>query len=204
MTPIARRVRRKHAGRTAARALLQERGDPDGAEQWYRRAIGAGNPVAMSHLGALLQERGDLDGAERLWRRAADAGNTAAMAHLGALFHERGDPDEAEYAHAFRDLGRVDESRRFASISADEAARQHRARRGSLAQATLTRAALEEHDLESAATSATLTVELAAAVRSSRSIEAVQDLRQRFDAHRDSPAVIEFLELADTLLPQAS
>jgi len=108
-----------------------------------------------------------------------------------------------EYAHAFRDLGRSDEMTMFASRSADEAARQQRARRGSLANATLARAALDSHDLEAAGRAATTTVELAVTVRSSRSIEAVADLRARLRGHETSPAVAEFYDLADALLPRA-
>jgi hypothetical protein len=105
-----------------------------------------------------------------------------------------------EYAHAFRDLDRPTESTTFATRSAEEAAHQNRARRGSLAHATLARAALANHDLEAAAPAASSTVRLAAAVRSSRSIDAVQDLRTRLRDHGISPAVAEFCELADTVL----
>jgi len=106
-----------------------------------------------------------------------------------------------EYAHAFRDLDRQAESATFAQRSADEAARQHRARRGSLAHATLARAALSDHDLEAAAAAASTTAELAASVRSSRSTGAVADLCQRLRPHDHSPPVAEFLALADTLFP---
>lgn len=104
-----------------------------------------------------------------------------------------------EYAHAFRDLDRPAESTNFAQRSADEAARQHRARRGSLAHATLARAALADHDLGSAAHAATTTATLAATVRSSRSTEAVVDLCERLRPHGDSPAVAEFLAVTETL-----
>jgi transcriptional regulator with XRE-family HTH domain len=106
-----------------------------------------------------------------------------------------------EYANAFCDLNRSDESVTFATLSAREAEHQHRARRGSLAHATLARAALLDHDLELAATEAITTVELAAKVRSSRSIEAVHGLRTHLRDHDNSPAVARFFALADTLLP---
>jgi transcriptional regulator with XRE-family HTH domain len=109
-----------------------------------------------------------------------------------------------EYAHAFRDLSRPAESIAFATRSAEEAARQHRARRGSLAHATLARAALIDHDIEAAASAATTTVELAATVRSSRSTEAVQDLRTRLRDHDGSPPVADFFELANSILPISS
>jgi hypothetical protein len=62
-------------------------------------------------------------------------------------------------------------------------AQQRRPRRGSLAHATLARAALAEHNLERAATEATNTVEWAVAVKSSRSLEAVADSRHRLAEH---------------------
>lgn len=81
---------------------------------------------------------------------------------------------------------------------------KHEALRGSLAHATLARAALIEHDVEAAASAATSTVELAATVRSSRSTEAVDDLRARLRQHDGSPAVADFFELADTILPTSA
>jgi hypothetical protein len=106
-----------------------------------------------------------------------------------------------EYAHAFRDLDRPDEATHFATLSATEAAQQNRARRGSLAHATLARTALAERDLDAAAAQATTTVQLAATVQSSRSVEAVADLRTRLKPHDDSPPVAEFFDIADALLP---
>ena len=55
-----------------------------------------------------------------------------------------------------------------------------------------------------AASAATATVELAAPVRSSRSTEAVNDLRARLRDHDQAPAVAEFFELADTILPTST
>lgn len=113
---------------------------------------------------------------------------------LGAYLH-------GEYANAFHDVDRPNEAARFAALSADEARQQGRARRGSLAHATLARSALDDHDLEVAAAEATTTVELAATVTSSRSIEAVADLRSRLSGHTGSPAVVDFLDRASVLLP---
>jgi transcriptional regulator with XRE-family HTH domain len=107
-----------------------------------------------------------------------------------------------EYANAFRDLGRPSETQRFASVSANEASCQNRARRGSLAHATLARSALVTRDLEAAAAAASTTVRLAVAVKSRRSTDAVNDLRERMTEHKASPAVSEFFELADALVPQ--
>jgi hypothetical protein len=87
-----------------------------------------------------------------------------------------------EYAHAFRDIDRPNETAAFAARSAEEAHRQSRGRRGSLAHATLARAAIVQHDLESAAA-------------------AVSDVRNRLADHQDSLPVAEFFDLANTLLP---
>jgi len=88
-----------------------------------------------------------------------------------------------EYAHAFRDLERPGETAAFAKLSADDSARQRRARRGSLAHAAMARAALSDHDLPAATASGMRAVELAATVKSSRSNGAVRDLRMRFQIH---------------------
>lgn len=101
-------------------------------------------------------------------------------------------------------LERPDEATRFAALSADEAQQQGRARRGSLAHATLARAAFADHDFNVAAAQATKTVQLAATVQSSRSIEAVADLRTRLVLHDNSSAVAEFIEVADALLPMSA
>lgn len=102
-----------------------------------------------------------------------------------------------EYAHSYRDLDLSEPAGSYAALSAADARRQNRARRGSLAQATIARAALTDHDLPAAADAATTTVRLAATVRSSRSAEAVADLRARLEPHAESPPVGEFLELAE-------
>jgi hypothetical protein len=72
---------------------------------------------------------------------------------------------------------------------------------GSLAHATLARAALANHDLEAAATEAASTVRLASTVRSSRSADAVADLRHWLNPHQDSRPVADFFDLANSLLP---
>ena len=75
---------------------------------------------------------------------------------------------------------------------------------GAHSPATLSRAALADHDLETAATAAMTMVQLAATVHSSRSTQAVEDLRQRLQGHDDSRAVSGFLVLAETLFPMSS
>jgi hypothetical protein len=102
-----------------------------------------------------------------------------------------------EHANTFRDLERPTETMHFAQISAEDAERQ----RGSFSQAAIARAALDTHDLAAAAAAATESAKLAAGVQSSRSIEAVVDLRNRLHRHDSSPDVIEFLEVSRNLLP---
>jgi hypothetical protein len=106
-----------------------------------------------------------------------------------------------EYAHTFRDLERPDEAAHFARLSITESERQNRARRGSMAQAALSRSALDNHDLEAAASAGMAAAKLAATVKSSRSVEAVADLRTRLSRHRDSRAVRDFLDVSGALLP---
>ncbi|GAA1268461.1 hypothetical protein GCM10009634_09580 [Saccharothrix xinjiangensis] len=109
-----------------------------------------------------------------------------------------------EYAHTFRDLHRPDEAAHFARLSIAESERQNRARRGSLAQAALSRSALDNHDLEAAAAAGVVAAKLAAGVKSTRSTEAVTDLRTRLRDHHNSPVVREFLDLSGALLPAMS
>ncbi|MFD4674884.1 hypothetical protein ACFWNN_34525 [Lentzea sp. NPDC058450] len=106
-----------------------------------------------------------------------------------------------EHAHTFRDLERADEASRFAQLSIAEAERQNRARRGSMAQAALARASINSHDLEAAASAGMAAAKLAATVKSSRSVEAVADLRVRLRHHSASPAVRDFMDVSGALLP---
>jgi hypothetical protein len=106
-----------------------------------------------------------------------------------------------EYAHAFRDLARPQEASEFANLSINEAQRQNRARRGAMSQAALARAAIDSHDLPAAAAAGLAAAKLAANVKSSRSIEAVTDLRVRLRDHHSSPAVREFLDVSGALMP---
>lgn len=106
-----------------------------------------------------------------------------------------------EYAHSFRDLEQPAEADMHAVLSADAAALQKRARRGSLANAAIARAALSDHDLPKAASAALTATQLASTVKSSRSTGAVADLRSRLQDHRESPEVREFFEQSDALIP---
>ncbi|MEU7482179.1 helix-turn-helix transcriptional regulator [Lentzea sp. NPDC042327] len=109
-----------------------------------------------------------------------------------------------EHAHTFRDLERPDEAAHFAGLSIAESERQNRARRGSMAQAALARAAIDSHDLEAAASAGMAAAKLAATVKSSRSVEAVSDLRVRLRSHAGTPAIRDFMDVSGALLPAMS
>ena len=79
-------------------ALLQQRGDLEGAETAYRRGDERGYGTAASNLGVLLQQRGDLEGAEAAYRRGDERGHGAAAAGVGVLLAQRGDLEGAEAA----------------------------------------------------------------------------------------------------------
>ncbi|MCO1577673.1 hypothetical protein M8C13_18105 [Crossiella sp. SN42] len=147
-----------------------------------------------------------------------DGKSAALNVHLSEKAFESIDPENepewarfidvaylnGEYAHAFRDLKRPNEAAQFARLSVAEAERQNRARRGSLAQAALARAALDDHDLTAAASAGLAAAKLAATVKSSRSVEAVTDLRVRMRDHSGSPSVREFLDVSGALMPAMS
>jgi transcriptional regulator with XRE-family HTH domain len=105
-----------------------------------------------------------------------------------------------EYACTFRDLGRPQETAHFAQLSAEEAKRQRRARRGSLAHAALADAAIGRNDVDEAAHEALTTVRLAATVDSSRSRDAVHGLRVKLQPNEDVASVAEFMETSRVLM----
>lgn len=141
----------------------------------------------------------------------AAARSVGESQHLFAMVDHENEPEWArfidgaylngEYAHVFRDLHQPDRATEYANASANIAHQQRRARRGSLAQAALARAALDSHDLEAAAIAGVEAVTLAASVKSSRSVGAVSDLRERLAPHQGSPAIRDFFETAQLLMP---
>lgn len=188
-------------------------GNPDQGVQ-LARAGRAGlaqgySPACLADLHA-LQARAEA--------AMGDAKSAAHNVHLSEKAFESTDPANepewarfidvaylnGEYAHTFRDLERPDEATQFARVSVADAERQNRARRGSLAQAALARAAIDAHDLSAAASAGLAAAKLAATVKSSRSVEAVTDLRLRLHNHSGSPAVREFLDVSGALMPAMS
>jgi transcriptional regulator with XRE-family HTH domain len=185
-------------------------GNPDQGVQ-LARAGRAGlakgySPACLADLHA-LQARAEA--------AMGDAKAAAQNVHLSEKAFESADPENepewarfidvaylnGEYAHTFRDLERPEEASMFARVSAADSERQNRARRGSLAQAALARAAIDAHDLPAAASAGLAAAKLAATVKSSRSVEAVADLRLRLRDHSGSPAVREFLDVSGALMP---
>ncbi|ONK13338.1 transcriptional regulator [Streptomyces sp. MP131-18] len=108
-----------------------------------------------------------------------------------------------EHANTFRDLGDADAAQEHARRSIGHARQQKRARRGSMSQAALAVSHLQRRDLEAAHGAGLRAVSLAGQVKSSRSVEAVQDLQRRmrpFGRHR---LVADFNERAAQLVSAA-
>lgn len=106
-----------------------------------------------------------------------------------------------EYANAFADLGQSQEALLFAQSSAEQAIQQHRSRRAALAYAVLAKSALAMHDLEAASVAAQRGLELAMTVSSCRSRHAIKEVHESLLAHRQSPHVNSYLNVAEALLP---
>lgn len=62
--------------------MLAQQGKSEEAEQFYRRAIDAGDVDALNDLAVLLKEQGQTEEAEELYRRAIDSGNVDAPNNL--------------------------------------------------------------------------------------------------------------------------
>jgi len=103
-----------------------------------------------------------------------------------------------EWANAFGDIARPTESTRFARLSATEAHTQNRARRGTLSQAALARAALTNGhiDLDAAVHNAHRALDLAITVKSSRCIHAITELRARLQPFHTVTLARDFDERA--------
>lgn len=104
-----------------------------------------------------------------------------------------------EHANTFCDLGQADNIGEHAQRSIDYARKQNRARRGALSQAALATSHLERNDLDAAYSAGLRTLALARKVKSSRTIETVQDLRQRMRPFGNHRLVADFNERAREL-----
>jgi Flp pilus assembly protein TadD len=79
--------------------LLEEHGDPAGAEAAYRRAAGRGDAVGAFNMGTLLVRQGKETDAMEAFLRADELGDSAAASNLGVLLEEHGDLAGAEGAY---------------------------------------------------------------------------------------------------------
>ncbi|WP_434600104.1 transcriptional regulator [Streptomyces sp. A5-4] len=104
-----------------------------------------------------------------------------------------------EHANTFRDLGEADQAEAHARESIAHAQRQKRARRGAMSQAALAVSYLQRKELEGAYKAGLRTLTLAGQVRSSRAVEAVQDLQRRMRPFGDHRLVADFNERAREL-----
>lgn len=92
-----------------------------------------------------------------------------------------------EHANTMRDLGEAKAAEEHARRSIDHAKTQNRARRGAMSQAALAVSHLQRRDLDGAYAAGLRTLRLTGQVKSSRAVEAVQDLQRRmapFGSHR--------------------
>jgi hypothetical protein len=101
-----------------------------------------------------------------------------------------------EHANTFRDLGDADAAAEHAGRSIGCAKRQGRARRGAMSQAALAVSHLQRRDLESAYAAGLRTLSLSRQVKSSRCVEAVQDLQRRMRPFGRNRLVADFNERA--------
>ncbi|WP_414170841.1 transcriptional regulator [Streptoverticillium reticulum] len=99
-----------------------------------------------------------------------------------------------EWANAFRDIDQPDHAEEHARASIVHARKQNRARRGAMSQAALAVTHLQRRDLEAAHAAGVRTLDLARRVKSSRSVEAVQDLQRRMIPFGKHPLVADFTE----------
>ncbi|MBQ0829334.1 transcriptional regulator [Streptomyces sp. RG38] len=108
-----------------------------------------------------------------------------------------------EHANTMRDLGDSEAAEEHAARSIEHARMQRRARRGAMSHAALAVSHLQRRDLDAAYSVGLRTLRLTGRVKSSRAVEAVQDLQRRmrpFGSHR---LVADFDERARELVAAA-
>ena len=142
---------------------------------------------------------------------AAHAVTQSERAHERARLDE--EPDWAafidiaylhgEHANTFRDLGDAESAAEHARRSIDAATQQKRARRGAMSQAALAVSHLQQRDLDSAYAAGLRTLKLSHQVKSSRCVEAVQDLQRRMQPFGQNRLVADFNERARELVTAA-
>ncbi|MEV6395603.1 transcriptional regulator [Streptomyces sp. NPDC051907] len=108
-----------------------------------------------------------------------------------------------EHANTFRDLEDAATAEEHAQQSIDHARKQERARRGAMSQAALAVSHLQRGDLEAAHAAGVRTLTLSRRVKSSRCVEAVQDLQRRMEPFGTHRLVADFNERARELVVAA-
>lgn len=166
-----------------------------------RHGLRGASPACLADLWALegraLAQLGEKAAATRAVtesERAAEGINADAEQEW-ALFI---DPAylHGEHAMTLRDNGDSAGAAEQAKRSIDHARMQKRARRGALSQAALASAYLLQRDVEQAHAAGLRTLTLAGQVKSSRAIEAVQDLQRRMTPFGKNRLVADFNERA--------
>ncbi|WP_037601585.1 hypothetical protein [Streptacidiphilus rugosus] len=153
-------------------------------------------------------------------RALARLGDKRAAAHAvaeGERIYESVNPDDepewarfidpaylnGEHANTLRDIGDNDRAAEFARRSIAHARSQQRARRGAMSQAALAASHLQRRDLEAAHAAGVRTLNLSRQVKSSRCIEAVQDLQRRMIPFGQHQLVADFNERTREFLSAA-
>ncbi|MFD5901709.1 transcriptional regulator [Streptomyces microflavus] len=105
-----------------------------------------------------------------------------------------------EHANTMRDLGDSQAAEEHANRSIEHARKQNRARRGAMSHAALAVSHLQRRDLDAAYSAGMRTLKLSGQVKSSRAIEAVQDLQRRMQPFGSNRLVADFNEHARELV----
>ncbi|GHE58290.1 hypothetical protein GCM10018785_29360 [Streptomyces longispororuber] len=108
-----------------------------------------------------------------------------------------------EHANTFRDLGMPKEAKLHARKSIAHAREQERARRGAMSHAALAASHLQRDNLEAAYSAGLRTLKLSKQVKSSRCVEAVQDLQRRMNRFGNHRLVVDFKDRARELVTAA-
>jgi hypothetical protein len=101
-----------------------------------------------------------------------------------------------EHANTFRDLDDPNAAEQHARQSINHARAQRRARRGAMSQAALAATHLQRRDLDAAHAVGLRTLSLSRQVKSSRCVEAVQDLQRRMQPFGNHRLVADFNDRA--------
>ncbi|MFF7146033.1 transcriptional regulator [Streptomyces nodosus] len=107
-----------------------------------------------------------------------------------------------EHANTMRDLGDAAAAEEHAARSIEHAKMQNRARRGAMSHAALAVSHLQRQDLDQAYSVGLRTLKLSGQVKSSRAVEAVQDLERRMQPF-GGRLVADFAERARELVTAA-